>query len=106
MDDAERLMQAFSTRGAMRSTEKLDILMDLEQLRDGRVVSFLLQVLADPEERTDVRIHVVKSLRTGVLTLTADERSSVAAELGALVLHCASVDLRLQAVLALGEFTR
>jgi hypothetical protein len=104
MDDAELLMQAFSTRGAMRSTaSKLDILMDLEQLRDGRVVSFLLQVLADPGEPAEIRIHVLKSLRTG--RLTADERSSVAAELGELILHGASVDLRLQAVLALGEFT-
>jgi hypothetical protein len=98
MDDAGRLMQAFNTRGAMRSTAlRLDILMDLEQLRDGRVLSFLLQVLADPDEPAEVRIHVLKSLRTG--RLTADERYSVAAELGELILHGASADLRLQAVL-------
>jgi hypothetical protein len=104
MDDVECLIQAFSAGGAMNSlAAKLDILLDLEPLRDGRVVSFLLQVLGDPSEPAEVRVHVLKRLRNG--PLTADERSSVADALGELMLHGTSVDLRLQAALALGEFT-
>jgi hypothetical protein len=35
MDEVERLIQVFSARGAMASTDsKLDMLMDLERLRD------------------------------------------------------------------------
>jgi hypothetical protein len=101
MDDVERLIQAFSTRGAM--TSKLDVLMDLERLCDGRVVSFLVQVLADPGEPSEVRMHVLKRLRNG--PVADEERSSVAGALGELMLHASSIDLRLQAALALGEFT-
>lgn len=51
--------------------------MDLERLRDERVVSFLLRVMADPGESSEIRIHVLKRQRSG--RLTADERSAVAA---------------------------
>jgi hypothetical protein len=104
MDDLEQLIQAFSARGAVKSpAAKLDVLMDLERLRDGRVVSFLVRVLGDPGEPSEVRMHALKRLRNG--PLTADERSTVARALAELMLHGSSVDLRLQAALALGEFT-
>ena len=104
MDDLDRLIQAFSARGAVNSpAAKLDVLMDLERLRDGRVVSFLLQVLGDPREPSEVRMHVLKRLRNG--PLTADERCTVAGALGELMVRGSSIDLRLQAALALGEFT-
>jgi hypothetical protein len=62
MDDVERLIQAFSARGAVTSpAAKLDVLMDLERLRDRRVVSFLLQVLGDPGEPSEVRSRVLKA---------------------------------------------
>jgi hypothetical protein len=48
-------------------------------------------------------MHALKRLRNG--PLTADERSTVARALAELMLHGSSVDLRLQAALALGEFT-
>ena len=101
VDDVERLIQAFSARGATAS--KLDVLMDLERLCDGRVVAFLLQVLGDPGEPSEVRMHVLKRLRNA--PLTASERSSVAGVLGQLMLPGFSIDLRLQAALALGDFT-
>jgi hypothetical protein len=82
---------------------KLDILMDLERVRDERVVSFLLKVLEDAREPLEVRIHVLKRLRNG--PLTPSERSTVAAVLSDLMLQGSSIDLRLQATLALGEFT-
>ena len=77
--------------------------MDLERLRDERVVSFLLRVMADPGESSELRIHVLKRLRSR--RLTADERSAVAGALGELMLPDGSIDLRLQAALTLGEFT-
>ena len=60
----------------MRS--KLDVLMDLERIRDPRVVPFLLQVLVDPHESEDVRIHVVKQLRNGSGVLVPADRPAVA----------------------------
>jgi len=104
MDDVERLIQAFSARVSTSSTaSKLDVLMDLERLCDGRAASFLLQVLGDTGEPSELRMHVLKRLRNG--PLTANERSSVAGALGELMLHGCSIDLRMQAALALGEFT-
>jgi hypothetical protein len=37
--------------------------MDLERLRDERVVSFLLRVMADPGESSEISIHVLKRVR-------------------------------------------
>ena len=103
-DDVEQLIQAFNARGAMSSPAvKLNVLMDLERLPDGRVASFLLHVLANSAEHSEVRIHVLKRLRNG--TLTAAERCSTARALKELMANGASVDPRLQAALALEEFT-
>jgi hypothetical protein len=103
MDEVERLIQVFSARGAMASAAaKLDVLLDLE-LRDRRVVFFLLQLLGDPSQPAEVRVHVLKRLRNG--PLTADDRVKVAGVLCQLVSSGSSLDLRLQAALALGEFT-
>ena len=73
MDEVERLIQVFSARGAMASAAaKLDVLLDLERLRDRRVVFFLLQLLGDPSQPAEVRVRVLKRLRNG--PLTADDR--------------------------------
>jgi hypothetical protein len=104
MDEVERLIQAFSARGAMASAAaKLDILLDLERLRDRRVVFFLLQLLGDPNQPAEVRVHVLKRLRNG--PLTPDDRVKVAGAHCQLLSNGSSLDLRLQAALALGEFT-
>jgi HEAT repeat protein len=104
MDEVERLIQVFSARGAMASAAaKLDVLLDLERLRDRRVVFFLLQLLGDPSQPAEVRVHVLKRLRNG--PLTADDRVKVAGALRQLLSSGSSLDLRLQAALALGEFT-
>ena len=104
MDKVERLIQVFSARGAMASAAaKLDVLLDLERLRDRRVVFFLLQLLGDPSQPAEVRVHVLKRLRNG--PLTARDRVKVAGALRQLLSSGSSLDLRLQAALALGEFT-
>jgi HEAT repeat protein len=104
MDEVERLIWVFSARGAMASAAaKLDVLLDLERLRDPRVVFFLLQLLGDPSQPAEVRVHVLKRLRNG--PLTPDDRVKVAGALRQLLSSGSSLDLRLQAALALGEFT-
>jgi hypothetical protein len=104
MDDVEQLMQAIQHTWSNASpASKLDVLMDLERRRDGRVVPFLLQVLADPGQPSEVRVHVLKRLRNG--PLAADDRSTVGQALSQLMSNGCNLDLRLQAVLALGEFT-
>jgi len=64
MDDVERLIER-SGRSTRSVLSKLDALLDLEQLDDPRIVPFLLRVLADQREPTEVRIHVLKRLRNG-----------------------------------------
>ena len=97
-------MHVFSARGAMASAAaKLDVLLDLERLRDRRVVFFLVQLLGEPSQPAEVRVHVLKRLRNG--PLTADDRVTVAGALRQLLSSGSSLDLRLQAALALGEFT-
>jgi hypothetical protein len=104
MDEVERLIQVFSARRAMASAAtKLDVLLDLERLRDRRVVFFLLQLVGDPSQPAEVRVHVLKRLRNG--PLTADDRVKFACALRQLLSSGSSLDLRLQAALALAEFT-
>ena len=87
----------------MRS--RLDVLMDLERIRDPRVVPFLLGVLASPRESEDVRIHVVKQLRHGAGIVVPADRPAVARALGETLGDQGNEELRLQAALALGDFT-
>src|ERR1700680_3639550 len=103
MDDVERLIEAFRARSTRSVLSKLDALLDLEQLDDRRIVPFLLRVLADQREPTEVRIHVLKRLRNG--RLSPENRSLVAAAILQVISDRSNPDLRLQASLALGEFT-
>ena len=74
MDELERLVNVYRSRGASSARSKLDVLIDLERVRDSRVVPFLLLVLMDPDECEDVRIHVVKQLRNGSGVLVPADR--------------------------------
>jgi hypothetical protein len=103
MDDVERLIKAFKTRATSSLMSKLDALMDLEQIDDPRIVAFLVEVLVDQREPTEVRINVLRQLRNG--RLQPRQRQSVAEAVLRVVSDRASPDLRLQAVLALAEFT-
>src|SRR5690242_3970651 len=103
-DEVARRIEAFTAAGARASAAtKLDLLLDLERLDDPRIVPFLVGVLADERQPPEVRLHLVRRLRNG--RLTPDERALVASVLGRLLHHESALDLRLQAALALGEFT-
>jgi hypothetical protein len=103
MDDVERVIVAFKTRPTWSVMSKLDALMDLEQVDDPRIVPFLVEVLVDAGESTEVRINVLKQLRNG--RLQPLQRQSVVTAVLQVVSDRSSPDLRLQAVLALAEFT-
>ena len=103
MDHLERVIEAFKTRPTWSVMSKLDALMDLEQIDDSRIVTFLVEVLVDQGEPTEVRINVLKQLRNG--RLQPRQRQSVAEAVLQVVSDRSSPDLRLQAVLALAEFT-
>ncbi len=103
MDEVERLIEAFRARATSGAASKLDVLMDLERLRDARIGPLLLQVLSDPQEAAEVRIHVVKRLRNG--RLASNERGAVALAMIQVLRVGTSPDLRLQSALALAEFT-
>src|SRR5258708_19448830 len=95
MDDVERLIEAFRARSTRSVLSKLDALLDLEQLDDPRIVPFLVHVLADQREPTEVRIHVLKRLRNG--RLQPADRQSVAEAVLKVLSDRSSPDLRLQA---------
>jgi hypothetical protein len=103
MDEAGRRIEAFGGRATSSVVSRLDALPDLERLGDPRVVPFLLEVLADRREPTEVRLHVLRRLRDA--RLIAGYRPAVAEAIGRVVLDRASPDLRLPAALALAEFT-
>jgi HEAT repeat protein len=106
MDELQRLIDVYLTRGSSSVKSKLDVLIDLERVRDPRVVPFLLRLLADPHESEDVRIHVLKQLRTGTGILVPADRRAVAKAIGDILLSSSTEELRLQAALALGDFTQ
>jgi hypothetical protein len=79
--------------------------MDVERIRDRRVVSFLLQILRDSHESEEVRIYVLKHLRSGNGLLVRTDRPPVATAIGDVLTENSTPELQLQAALALGEFT-
>jgi hypothetical protein len=103
MDEVEQLIKAYESRAAPSVVSKLGVLIDLEGLRDPRIVPFLLRVVADRRESTEVRIHVLKRLRNG--RLLSEQRPLVAEVILQVVSDRSNPDLRLQASLALAEFT-
>jgi hypothetical protein len=103
MDEVEVFIQAFEARATSSALSKLDVLMDLERLRDPRIVPFLLNVLENRGEPKEVRIHLLKRLRNGCLT--SNDRTPVAGAMMRVLDDRSSADLRLQAALALAEFT-
>ena len=65
MDEVDRRSEVFRAQAAASVRAKLDALLDLERLRDPRIVPFLLEVLDDQRESAEVRVHVLRRLRNG-----------------------------------------
>ena len=105
MDELERLVDLYRTREASSARSKLDVLMDLERIRDPRVVAFLLRVLGDRQERDEVRIHIVRQLRNDSGIVVPFDRPVVSRALVEVLSETSVDNLRVQAALVLGDFT-
>ena len=106
MDAVKRLLDEYQMRAMAAAPSKVDVLMDLERIRDARVVPFLLKVLGDRQEIENVRIHVLKQLRNGDGLVAPAERPRVAKSVSDILADKSTVELRLEAALALGAFTQ
>jgi hypothetical protein len=106
MDEVKRLVDEYRMRATAAAPSKVHLLMDLERIRDPRVVPFLLKVLEDRLEIESVRIHVLKQLRNGDGLVAPYERPRVAKSLSDILVDNRTVELRLEAALALGELTQ
>ncbi len=103
MDETERLIEVFRAPATASVASRLSALMNLEQLGDPRIVRFFLDVLADEREPKQVRLHVLKRLRSG--HFKPPDRALVAESILRIVSDHSSECLRAQATLALAEFT-
>ena len=103
MDEVEKLIQAFWSRGKRnQSLWKLDVLLDLGQLADPRVVAFLAEIVTDPDEPFDVRSEALSRLRE---TAHSPSDRLVAAGAGLVALAAGSDrEIRLRAAIVLGDF--
>ena len=104
MDELQRLIDAYRLRSSSAAPSKLSVLRRIEQIRDPRVVPFLLEVLSESGEATEVRIHVMRQLRNGNGLVLSTERSVVAHAVSMVLTNEVAEQLRLEAALALGEF--
>jgi hypothetical protein len=102
MDEVERAIQKFPGGAGSSLVSKLDALMDIEQLRDRRVVVFLLGVLVDEREPVEARVRVLKRLRDE--SLTAGLREPAAGTILRLVHAGCPPLLCIHAAQALAEF--
>jgi hypothetical protein len=103
MDNVARLIGKFTARSDASVASKLDALMDIEGLRDPRVVQFLLGVMTDHREQVEVRVQALKRVRDRDPVDGPPEPA--AAALMQVVHDSCQPLLRLHAALALAEFT-
>src|SRR3954464_11268853 len=103
MDEIDHLTEAFASRGRPgHSAWKLDILMDLGRFDSPRVTDFCTAVVGDGDEPADVRAEAIRRLRECSLSPT---QRVAASDVMVQALACRpSLDLRLHAALALGDF--
>jgi hypothetical protein len=103
MDEIARLIEHFLSRGKHnQSLWKLDVLMDLGDIHDPRVMQFMAAVVVDTAEPPDVRVDALRRLRDRALS--PDERT-LAADAGLCAVGPgAASTLRLHAAVILGDF--
>jgi hypothetical protein len=103
MDDVDRLVAAFRARPRAPAVAKLDVVRALERLQDPRVVAFLLRLLTHGHEPVEVRLHVLKWSRNR--HLAAGFRLGAARAFLLVLARRSAPELRLEAAIALAEFT-
>ena len=103
MDDVACVLAQFDQRRRLSAKSKIDLLLNVQDIQDPRVLAFLLRVAADTDELSEVRSHVIKTMRTR--PIAADARIPVARAVGTILLCDASFIVRAQCALTLAEFT-
>ena len=103
MDEVERLIRKLGTSGPVTATEKIALLGNLDRVRDPRVVPFILRLVLDETQPGALRLSAMRMLRNG--RLASHERRDVANTFCELVSHVSDQELRIQAAVALGEFS-
>src|SRR6476660_4034125 len=99
-DDIDHLITEVRRRGSAASLAwKLGIVMDLERVPDDRIVPFLIEVLVDRRQPTELRAHLLKRIRNG--GIRPEENRRVAAALIFLLREISNTNIRTHAVLAL-----
>jgi hypothetical protein len=106
VDEVEYRVNAYRTRATASVRARLNALRSLERAGDPRVVPFLLEVLGDPHEAEEVRWYVLKQLRNRDGVVAPADRGPVGAAIGEVLADDGPAELRLQAAVALGEFTQ
>jgi HEAT repeat protein len=102
-DDVVQLIHAYAQAAASASvTRRLSLLMDIKRYDDPRVFAFLLRVLTDRREPVQVRSYTLRCVRTTGLSAAYFE--SAAAAVVEVLAAESSLNLRVQAALALGWF--
>jgi hypothetical protein len=105
MDELDRLVNEYRVQASSSVKSRLAVLLDIERIRDARVVPFLLDVLRDQHESVDVRMYAVKRLRNRNVFIAEPDRPLVAEAVGDVLSGDSNVQLQLQAALTLGDFT-
>jgi hypothetical protein len=105
MDEFEQLVDAYRTQASSWVASRLSVLIDLERSGDPRLLPFLLNVLADPQETAKVRICVLKQLRNARGLVAPADRPAAANAAGEALVESSNAELRIQAALTLGDFT-
>jgi hypothetical protein len=104
VDDVERLIAAFrAPDDGSPIQRKLNLLLEVDRYHDPRSVPFLVDTLGDPSEAVEIRIECIRRLRNGYLSPA--NRPEAAQALVEVLADAEHQDLRLEALLALGDFT-
>jgi hypothetical protein len=106
VDEVEYRVNAYRTRATASVRARLNALRSLERPGDPRVVPLLLEVLGDRHEAEKVRSYVLKQLRNRDGVVAPADRRPVGDAIGEVMADNGPAELRLQAALALGEFTQ
>jgi hypothetical protein len=106
MDELQRCIHAYRSRASSSARARLDVLMDLESIHDPRVVPFLANVLRDRREAGEVRTFALQQMRSRGELQASPTQTALANAIGDTLADKTNSELRLQAALALGDFTQ
>jgi HEAT repeat protein len=105
MDELQPFLDAYRSRASSSARSRLDMVMAVEEIDDPRVLLFLVEVLENRRESGEVRSYALQQIRyRGELTAPATQ-PRVAKAIGDTLADSTNPGLRLQAALALGDFT-